>query len=336
MLVRTETAGGPTGPLFFGKEIFIMSKPFLTYDKQIENLIKKKHLQVPDLDFAKSVLKDIGYFSLIGGYKTPFINPMTRIYEKDTTFEDILALYHFDLALRELIFKYLCQFECKIRQQLSYAFCNKYGEQESAYLNPNHFNLTSKNSSDISYLIRTLSYNAKSSKTHPYVIHQRNIHHNVPLWVLVNTLTYGQISKFYTLLPSQLQSEISKEFPDVNEKNLEKYLRILTLFRNVCAHNERLYCFRLQIDFPNTTLHKKLNLPKKGDQYLLGKRDLFGLMIAFRYLLSQQDFLQLKRSFIHVLNQYTKSSHSIDMLRLLNMMGFPPNWKDITKYHIPS
>lgn len=68
--------------------------------------------------------------------------------------------------------------------------------------------------------------------------------------MLINTLTYGQISKLYTLLPSQIQSSISKNFPHVKEKTLEQYLKILTLFRNVCAHNERLYSFRTQIDFP--------------------------------------------------------------------------------------
>ena len=66
----------------------------------------------------------------------------------------------------------------------------------------------------------------------------------IPLWVLINTLTYGQISRFYALLPFQIQSGISKDFPSVNKKNLERYLKILTLFRNVCAHNERLYSFR--------------------------------------------------------------------------------------------
>lgn len=34
--------------------------------------------------------------------------------------------------------------------------------------------------------------------------------------------------------------------------HMGRYLKILTLFRNVCAHNERLYSFRIQIDFPDT------------------------------------------------------------------------------------
>lgn len=131
-----------------------------------------------------------------------------------------------------------------------------------------------------------------------------------------------------------MQSDISKEFPSVNEKELEKYLKILTLFRNVCAHNERLYSFRIQIDFPDTVLHDKLGIPKKGSQYLLGKRDLFGLLIAFRYLLPNQDFLEFKRSFIRILNKYTKSSRQISNVTLLSMMGFPSNWRDVTKYRI--
>ena len=81
-----------------------MAKPFLTYDEQIEKLINEKKLIINDSESAKEVLKNIGYFSLIGGYKTPFIDPMTRIYQNGASFNDILALYHFDLSLRELIF----------------------------------------------------------------------------------------------------------------------------------------------------------------------------------------------------------------------------------------
>ena len=83
-----------------------MAKPFLTYEQQLNKLKNEKKLVISDDVVALNTLKDIGYFSLIGGYKTPFINPMTRVYEAGTTFEDIYALYRFDTALRELV-KYL-------------------------------------------------------------------------------------------------------------------------------------------------------------------------------------------------------------------------------------
>ena len=311
-----------------------MSKPFLTYDQQLDKLQNEKKLQIHDRAAAKEILKNIGYFFLIGGYKAPFINPMTRIYQNNTSFEDIYALYQFDLSLRELVFKYLCEIECKIRQLVSYHFCSLHGEQQAAYLTPGNYNHTKKNAADITRLIQILSYQANKNTEHNYVVHQRKVYHNVPLWVLTNTLTYGQIYRFYALLPFQLQSGISKDFPGVNEKNLERYLKILTLFRNVCAHNERLYSFRTQIDFPDTMLHQKLNIPKKGNQYLSGKRDLFGLVIAFRYLLPKQDFLEFKCALIGIINKYIKNSGQISESSLLDIMGFPANWKDITRYRI--
>jgi len=311
-----------------------MSKPFLSYDQQLDKLINDKKLIIPDQNKAMSILKNVGYFSLIGGYKDPFINPMTRIYKNNVSIDDIYALYYFDQILRELIFKYLCQIERKIRQLISYNFCHFYGEQQSAYLNPANYNNSKKNSNALNRLISILKYQAYHNTEHLYLVHHRQAHHNVPLWVLVNALSYGQISKFYALLSSQLQSNISKEFPKINERELEQYLKILTLFRNVCAHNERLFSFRTQIDFPDTALHNKLNIRKKGTQYLQGKRDLFGLVIAFRYLLPPQSFLDFKRALIKAIRHCSKQSSQIDTATLLMMMGFPDNWETITYYHI--
>ena len=58
-----------------------MTKTFLTYNSQLYKLTNEKKLIITDRVKALQILKDIGYFSLIGGYKTPFINPMTRIYQ---------------------------------------------------------------------------------------------------------------------------------------------------------------------------------------------------------------------------------------------------------------
>lgn len=84
-----------------------MAKPFLTYQQQLDKLSNSKNLIINDYDTASQALHNIGYFSLIGGYKTPFINPMSRLYENNATFDDILALYEFDKSLRHLIFKYI-------------------------------------------------------------------------------------------------------------------------------------------------------------------------------------------------------------------------------------
>ena len=82
-----------------------MPKPFLTFQDQIVFLETNKNLLIPNHDFALAKLKQIGYFSLIGGYKQPFKNPTTKKYKDGTRFEGIVTLYDFDEELRELFLK---------------------------------------------------------------------------------------------------------------------------------------------------------------------------------------------------------------------------------------
>ena len=99
-----------------------MAKPFLTYDQQLDKLINGKKLCITDCEKSeKEILRDIGYFSLIGGYKTPFINPMTRVYEDNTALEDIYASTSLTWHYGNLCLN-ISQSERKLRQLISYSF----------------------------------------------------------------------------------------------------------------------------------------------------------------------------------------------------------------------
>ena len=120
----------------------------------------------------------------------------------------------------------------------------------------------------------------------------------------------------------------------VNEKELEQYLKVLVMFRNMCAHNERLFSSYAHSDIPDTVIHKKLKIPQTGEQYIYGKRDLFSLVIAFRYLLPKEDFLVFKKILADIIVKYMKNSNRLGETELLKCMGFPLNWKDITRYKL--
>ena len=49
-----------------------MPKIFLSYDQQIEKLKNEKNLQIDDEAYAKEILRQTSYYSLIGGYKDIF------------------------------------------------------------------------------------------------------------------------------------------------------------------------------------------------------------------------------------------------------------------------
>lgn len=311
-----------------------MIKPFLNYQQQLDKLTIDKHLIVSDASFAMQKLKDIGYFNLIGGYKKPFRNPMTRVYINNTTFEDVYSLYQFDTSLRKLFFKYLCQIEVKVCTSISYAFCEQFGELQNEYLTETNYNYIPANQTAIDKLVKILKKLAINNTDYEYINYQRNIHNNVPLWVLINALTFGQTSKMYSFLLSKTQSKVSLNFEHVNEKELEQYLKVLVLYRNTCAHNERLFSYKVYSEIPDTNLHRKLGIPKTGNQYVKGKKDLFSVVIAFRYLLPSEDFVLFKKDLVKLIDKYISNTSRITEEELLEMMGFPTNWKDITRYKL--
>ena len=309
-----------------------MAKPFLSFNDQIAHLESGKNLSIPDRNYATTMLQQIGYFALIGGYKAPFKNPTTKKYRDGTTFEDIVALYKFDENLKELFLKYILQIERHIRSLLSYHFTQKHGEIQSCYLTPANYSTKPSYAKGVTKLISTLDQLANRNKDYPYINHQRNAHGNVPLWGLVNALTLGSLSKFYQYTTPDIQTKISKNFENVNEKQLSQYLSVITKFRNVCAHGERLFSYQTKDYIPDTVLHHKLGIPKKGSLYAHGKNDLFALVIAFRYLLPNTEFRKFKRQLIPEINHYLASSTALTEHALYQYMGFPVNWKKISSY----
>ena len=143
-------------------------------------------------------------------------------------------------------------------------------------------------------------------------------------------MTFGQLSKTYSFLSSRVQSKISRKFIGINERELEQFLKVLVLY----AHNERLFSHRIYSEIPDTTLHKKLCIPKTGTQYTMGKKDLFSVIITFRYMLSKTDFIIFKRKLAKMIERYIKKSQRISEGTLLGLIGFPSNWKKITQYKI--
>lgn len=310
-----------------------MPKPFLTYEQQLIKLRDEKHIVIADEAETLCKLQQVGYYSLVSGYKHLFRIPAQKIYKEGTAFEELVSLYEFDEALRELFLHYLLHIERHIRSLLSYYFTEKYGEAQSSYLLKTNYNYVRKHQQGIDRLVYELQKLTLTTQ-HSYIAYQQNTYHNVPLWVLVNALTFGTLSKMYFFFPSDLQSKVSKNFAHVNEKQLGQFLTVMTKFRNVCAHNERLFSYRSKDAIPDMELHVKLGIPKERCLYQCGKNDLFAVVIAFRYLLPKQEFLEFKRTLTIQIDNFLKSTTHISEEELLCAMGFPANWKKISLYRI--
>jgi abortive infection bacteriophage resistance protein len=216
---------------------------------------------------------------------------------------------------------------------MSYYFSEKYGESQKAYLDINNFTNTRRTHKTASRLVATLQ-RAVTTTDYVYINYYRTTYGNIPLWVLVNVLTFGNLSKMYQVFPQSLQSEICKNFAIINRRQMEQFLSVLTKFRNVCAHGERLFTYQTMDNISDLPLHRKLAIPMNGIQYQYGKKDLFAVVIAFRYLIPASDFRAFKRKLTRLIDNAAKSLTHLEHSELLERMGFPPNWKDISRYRL--
>lgn len=139
------------------------------------------------------------------------------------------------------------------------------------------------------------------------------------------------VSSFFTTNYIYRSIRMTKSF-FTYEQQLHQLITIIARNRNVCAHGERLYSFKIRETIPDMPLHSKLNIPKKNGHYIYGKNDLFAVVIALRYLLSNEDFKIFKRNLLHLINSILKKCPHISKEQLFKNMGFPENWDKISKF----
>lgn len=112
-------------------------------------------------------------------------------------------------------------------------------------------------------------------------------------------------------------------------------LTVMVKFRNVCAHGERLFTYRATDSIPDLPIHMKLKISQKGTQYVNGKNgknDLFSVVIALRYMLSDGCYKEFIKELKTLIDRYLKKQDSISEQELYEKMGFPENWRKITRY----
>lgn len=312
-----------------------MDKPFKTYDELLELLESRRVCFENDNDKARAlhILKQVGYYNLINGYKDIFLAIYadgTELFKDGTTVDEIYALYEFDRELRDIFFKSIIDVEVNIKSLLSYEFSKKYGHDN--YLIFKNFNTDGRDSNkQVASLIATIHSQIAKKSTDPSIAHYLNNYGYIPLWVLNNILTLGTISKFYSLMKQQDKQAVSASF-DIMDNELQSMLMYLSSVRNFCAHGNRLYCYKSRSPLVDMPLHEELQIHRKrSGEYFYGKRDLFACIIALKYLTPKDAFSRLISEIEIVIDILCEKMRILTKDKLLFSMGFPGNWKDIAR-----
>ena len=251
----------------------ISNKPFTTAEDQVK--ILERRGVICDERTQATLLRE-GYYAIINGYKAPFLDPeASRIAREDryvpgTRFDDIHALFRFDRDLRAITFRFLMIVETIMRSLMSYCFCTAHPGTEDylareSYNGEDGYLLGEQDyERNLNWLIDTLAKHARGVEADPEigadrsdvrVQYYRDVHGGVPLWVLFTELTFGNLKYFYALMKRDEQRAVCSRVAQtcgatdfITPQRMLDDLEILVEARNICAHEERLWCAKVGRD----------------------------------------------------------------------------------------
>lgn len=346
-LVKDQACTVRGKAIFFIKGDIMGTKPFSPIDEQIK-ILKDRGLIIVDENKTKTVLLRENYYNVINGYKIPFlkrgldgelINP--EEFTTGCTFSEIYSLHNLDRALRHHLLKYLLKFETHFKTSCAYNFSEKFKAPYS-YLSIANYSSEKKVLSDVLKNIAALSaeVNRNTNIDHPkspYIGHYIKKHDSVPLWVLVNSLTIGNMSYFYSALDDGLKDIIAKDFSMQYKREYEsvekiesdvmiQIVKMVNLFRNICAHEEVLFLFSLDKKIQSSIFLKYFN---NGaiEQNDIKKSDLYTLILLMKLVLPKNEYLEFIDYIEKIFDTFSGDFKSVKFEDIILLSGFKKDWK---------
>lgn len=207
-------------------------KPPKSFEEQID-LMVSRGLIVADREKAISILKRINYYRL-SAYTLTLKNRNNQ-FKKGVTFQEIYLLYEFDQKLRTLLMPLMETVEIAFRTHIAYFLAIKYGNV--AHLDKSIF----RNEEQFRKFLEDLSKEISISKELFVKHHQQKYSGNFPIWVAIELISFGTLSKIFNNLNNEDANFICKEHYRIRPYYIRNWLHALSVTRNICAHYGRIY-----------------------------------------------------------------------------------------------
>lgn len=227
-----------------------MEKPFKTFDEQIE-ILKSRNLNFVNETAAIEILSTYSYYEIINGYKDVGISE-GEIFRDGVTFEQLFNLFLMDKKIRSAISTAIHELEAHLRTTLSYTVAKHYTADQNEYLKRRHYEKgnTKHGQSQRSQLLYKCQ-KILNDDAQPYK-HYREEHGNIPPWILVKGMTFGNLITFYKLQKTEIKEEVINLMTKIPIELITDEIKdmIVNIFyfllahRNNTAHVSRAYNFK--------------------------------------------------------------------------------------------
>lgn len=292
-------------------------KRILTIAQQVQSYVDAGMVITSRVD-VENALRSIGFYRLLG-YSFHLYDNDTKKYVSGTRFEDILKLYHFDQELSVLVFSMISKIEVSLRVRLVEALLI-HGDslvlQDSSIYRDKK--LYWQNMSTIASEI------ARSNDV--FIKHNFDNHDGeVPVWAAVEVISFGTLSKIiknlktgagssYSILAANYQYRSQKgNLVNPSQKMLSSWIQGVSVLRNMCAHNSRIYNRTIHTTPEILDVDKIMPLPAHNG--------LYQSLLAMKYLKPSDEEWT---SFVDEFDKLIQKNNSIISITAMNL---PADWK---------
>lgn len=311
------------------------SKPFLTFDEQIDLLIARG-MNITDRVSALSSLRRHGYYRL-SAYWYPFrIRPSTHREGIDTPsdhfvegidLEDIVKIADFDGLLRLGIWPAIEAVEVAIRVAIAYQMGQHgaYAYVDPMFLAPgaSKESIDNPGRSQLQDFRERMQRSVRSSKE-SFALHFREKYEGaLPVWAAIELWDFGTLSVYYQIMQPEDRAAVAKALGLHSARLLGSWLGSLNVLRNISAHHGRLnrrhFAIGPKIPKPQTS-EEFAHLYPLADSNL---HSLYTILCVLSYLMLQ---IRSDRTWQDGINQ---SVNHIESMRLVKYQdyGFPDDWE---------
>lgn len=238
--------------LSFSRRFFMNSKPFKTFEEQI-NILENRNLKFLNKPSAIPILATYGYYEIVNGYKEVVLNEDGENFKGGITFEHLFSLFQMDRKIRTAVSEAMHELESHLQTTISYVVSNHYSSEQSEYLQRNHY-ATGKNYNGKYERDKLLDKCKRICRDdiQPYQ-HYRKKYGNVPPWILIKGMEFGDLLLFYRLQKSNVKIEIISMMTSIPKELITNGLiEVMTVmfyfcksYRNRSAHDRRIYNYHL-------------------------------------------------------------------------------------------
>ncbi|ETJ01231.1 MAG: Abortive infection bacteriophage resistance protein [Actinomyces urogenitalis DORA_12] len=306
-------------------------KTFLTYAEQVD-LLRSRGLLIHDQAEAEHCLEHINYYRL-SGYWYP-LRQIGSITERrldsflpGSSFDQVLALYEFDLQLRTSVFEVLSAVELTFRALLGHELGRiaPLIHMDPSRLGPLARHRTSNEPSPEYNKWLNRYHHELSSSREIFVSHYKKYYDSqLPVWAAVEIMDFGSLTHLYRLAPDEVRENIAVH-AQLNAAQLGSWMKSLNIVRNYAAHHARMF---------NRVYALKPRMPRVGqDASLDAARGVmnrcFGQLTMIQYLLRAFNLDGLN-TLPTLLATYP---HTIPAVPI-NHVGAPPAWNELDLWKV--